>query len=234
MNSTVVVIAGAVAAFIYVLIGGSGPRKIAGASTANRGLPKWLAPLLIFVGCAVLIGGPLGILIGLAIAGGATVVLPTFESVAARRDRLSREKYLPLFVDLVAACLAAGVNTDDSLLAAARAVGPPLSNEIELAVISIRWGSDPIDVWASVGEIDGLRELAMALTRSLESGASLAELLPQLAHDARDRKRTRVEARTRTAGVRLMGPLGLMFLPAYILLGVVPVVASWASLILGM
>jgi hypothetical protein len=30
-----------------------------------------------------------------------------------------------------------------------------------------------------------------------------------------------------------MAPLGLTFLPAFILLGVVPVVASWATLLLG-
>ena len=197
-------------------------------------MPRWIAPLMIFVGSAFLVGGPGGILIGVVAAVGVTVTLPRFESVAARRDRLSREKNLPLFVDLVAACLAAGVTTDDSLIAAARAVGPPLSDEIEIAVTSIRWGANPRDVWASLGAFDGLRELSVALTRSLESGASLAELLPQLADDARDRKRTRVEARTRTAGVRLMGPLGLMFLPAFVLLGVVPVVASWAGVILGL
>jgi pilus assembly protein TadC len=233
MNALVIITALAVAAFIYVFLRTPSTRIRGQRPVANLGLPRWLAPLLIFAGCAVLIGGVSGVVIGVVVAMSATVALPKFESRATRRDRLSRESYLPLFVDLVAACLDAGVNTYDSLVAAAHAVEPPLRDEIERAVTSIRWGADPVDVWASIGEIDGLRELAKALTRSLESGASLAELLPQLAHDARDRKRTRVEARTRTAGVRLMGPLGLMFLPAFVLLGVVPVVASWATLILG-
>jgi hypothetical protein len=41
-----------------------------------------------------------------------------------------------------------------------------------------------------------------------------------------------VEARVRSAGVRLTAPLGLAFLPAFVLLGVVPVVAAWVTALL--
>ena len=189
----------------------------------SRALPSWLPPLLVLVGSSVLIGGALGIALGVLLAIASGFALPRFESAIGRRDRLARERQLPLFVDLVAACLSAGVPTDDALMAAGAAVGAP----------SIRWGAEPVRTWSSVQSIDGMGQLAGALVRSAESGAPLAELLPALAQDAREMRRARVEAKTRTAGVRLMAPLGLTFLPAFILLGVVPVVASWATLLLG-
>ncbi len=233
MTTVGFVTAAAVALVIVLLLPGD-PHPI-GRKRARWGLgiPRWLAPVVLFAGGAMLIGGGLGVLIGGAAGIAAAILLPRLESGQARRERLARQSCLPLFVELVAACLSAGVNTDDSLLVAAQAVGPPLEAEIGYAVTSIRWGADPRTVWRATARVDGLAELSRALERSLESGASLAELLPQLAHDVRDRERTQVEARTRTAGVRLMAPLGLMFLPAFVLLGVIPVIASWAGLILG-
>jgi pilus assembly protein TadC len=235
MTRSVVILAAAVALCIFLALDGpilrAGRRR--GHAAASQGLPTWIAPVLVFAGTTALIGGPMGLSMGVCAGMGVALALPRLESLSSRRQRISRDRSLPLFVDLVAACLAAGVNTEASLMAAAQAVGDPLRSEIEYAVTSIRWGADPLAIWASVGQIGGLQELSQALVRSLDSGASLAELLPALARDARERQRTRVEARTRTAGVRLMAPLGLMFLPAFVLLGVVPVVVSWANLILG-
>ena len=63
-------------------------------------------------------------------------------------------------------------------------------------------------------------------SRSADSGAALATLLPRVAADLRERRRSTVEIAVRGVGVRLTAPLGLAFLPAFVLLGVVPVVAA--------
>ena len=233
MTSSVMVAAVAVATLVFLLIPISPVAHTVAPTVSRRAVPGWAPPLLLFLGSAIAIGGPVGVVMGLLLGALARALIPRFESAAVRRDRLARERQLPLFIDLVAGCLSAGIATDDALLAAAKAVGEPLYAIVQTAVTSVRWGADPVATWRSVEAIDGLHEVAGALIRSVESGAPLAELLPQLAKDARDARRTRVEARTRTAGVRLMAPLGLMFLPAFVLLGVVPVVASWASLLLG-
>jgi pilus assembly protein TadC len=234
MTIVVMIASTAVALCIVLLIPASPSFPAARTKVERRSLPTWLPPLLLFAGSAIAIGGPIGVVTGVVLGVLARLVLPRFESASARRNRLARERQLPLFIDLLAACLSAGIVTDEALLAAAAAVGEPLAKIVETAVTSIRWGADPVATWRSVEAIDGLHEVAGALVRSVESGSPLAELLPQLARDARDARRTRMEARTRTAGVRLMAPLGLMFLPAFVLLGVVPVVASWASVLLGM
>lgn len=233
MTGAPLVVASCVFLLIIVVCPPATSRPRGPVRPRTRALPTWIPPLLLLVGSSVLIGGVFGVLTGLFLAAASSLVLPRFESTNARRDRLARERQLPLFVDLVAACLSAGVPTDDALLAASSAVGNPLSEIVSTAVTSIRWGADPIRTWSTVQAIDGMRELAGALIRSAESGAPLAELLPQLANDAREMRQARIEARTRTAGVRLMAPLGLTFLPAFVLLGIVPVVASWATLMLG-
>lgn len=233
MTGAPFVAAACVGLLILVVLPSASSRPHSPSRSGERVLPKWIPPLLVLVGSTMLIGGVVGVVTGLVLAAGSSLVLPRFESAKNRRERLARERQLPLFVDLVAACLSAGVPTDDALLAASSAVGDPLAEIVTTAVTSIRWGADPIRTWSSVQSIDGMRELSGALIRSADSGAPLGELLPALATDAREFRRSRIEARTRTAGVRLMAPLGLTFLPAFVLIGIVPVVASWATLMLG-
>ena len=50
--------------------------------------------------------------------------------------------------------------------------------------------------------------------------------MARLAVDLRRGARARVEARARAVGVRAALPLGLCLLPAFVLLGVVPLVAG--------
>ncbi|MCW2777557.1 MAG: hypothetical protein JWN17_1282, partial [Frankiales bacterium] len=51
----------------------------------------------------------------------------------------------------------------------------------------------------------------------------------RLAADARAEARSAAEQRARRAGVLAVAPLGLCFLPAFVLLGVVPVVVGLAG-----
>ncbi len=78
----------------------------------------------------------------------------------------------------------------------------------------------------------GAREIAAfarALHRTEESGARLAVTLGRLADQTRARQQERALAAARRAGVSAVAPLGLCFLPAFIALGVVPVVIGAGS-----
>ena len=69
--------------------------------------------------------------------------------------------------------------------------------------------------------------------RSASSGAALADGVAELAtsvrHDAADAARAAAER----ASVLIAGPLGLCYLPAFVCLGIVPVVAGLAGKVLG-
>ena len=54
-----------------------------------------------------------------------------------------------------------------------------------------------------------------------------------LAVDLRAAARTATDAEVRRAGVRILAPLGLCFLPAFVCLGVVPLVIGLAGNVLG-
>ena len=231
-------VAGLLAALaVWVLVGSPSSRRPRRASAerapVQRRVPSaFLASVAAGCGAALLLGGASGIVIGVLVGVGVRIGVPRLETGGRRRERESLERQAPLVVDLVAACLASGSPLEPALLAAATAVGEPARAVLVSAVASLQLGADPAVVWRDVASHEPLGGLARAVARSAETGAPLSDLLPRVAERARASHRARVEARVRTVSVRLTAPLGLAFLPAFVLLGVVPVVAAWVGVLL--
>lgn len=190
------------------------------------------AALVVGAGTAVVVGGIAGAASGAVAAVVTAVVLARLEPRARRRAREQVERTAPLALDLVAACLASGAPLDASVAAAAAAVGGPTGSLLLGAVSASRLGAAPSTAWREVAGEPVLAGLARAVVRAHDTGAPLGDVLPRLASSARSARRAAAEARVRTAAVRLTAPLGLAFLPAFVLLGVVPVVASWVGALL--
>jgi Flp pilus assembly protein TadB len=229
------VLAAALAA--WVLVGAQASMRLSGPSRPRippgRRIPSALiASLAAGGGAALLVGGLPGVALGLLLGIGLRIGLPRVETAGRRREREQLERQAPLVVDLVAACLASGSPLEPALVAAATAVGPPARAVLVSAVTALQLGADPAVVWRDVARHEPLGGLARAVARSAETGAPLSDLLPRVAERARASHRARVEARVRTVSVRLTAPLGLAFLPAFVLLGVVPVVAAWVGVLL--
>jgi pilus assembly protein TadC len=68
--------------------------------------------------------------------------------------------------------------------------------------------------------------------RSSRSGAAFAGAVAELAAQRRLALEDRAVAAAERAGVLISGPLGLCFLPAFLCLGIVPVVVGLASRVL--
>ncbi len=90
-------------------------------------------------------------------------------------------------------------------------------------------GADPQQAWQPALECPDTARLARVARRSGRSGAALAAALAALATEVRAGARERSEARAQRAGVLITGPLGLCFLPAFLVIGVVPVVVGLAG-----
>jgi hypothetical protein len=76
---------------------------------------------------------------------------------------------------------------------------------------------------------DGVADpLIRAFERSQRTGAALAEECARVAADLRAEEFGRIQQSARSVGVRAVFPLMGCFLPAFVLLGVVPVVAALA------
>lgn len=179
--------------------------------------------------CAMLLGGPVGWAAGLLVAIGCARFLARLEprSVRERRARIVAE--LPLAIDLLAACLRGGGAWHESVEAVASALGGPLGAELSHVAARIRLGADPAAEWSALARDPVLGPLGRAAARAVSGGAPVAATLARLARDQRRVARAMAATRARTAGVRAVAPLGLCFLPAFILLGIVPAVAGIAA-----
>ena len=153
--------------------------------------------------------------------GGPTADLPSSE--------------VPPLLDLLAACLAAGSTLDAAVAAAAGAVGGPAAAGLRQVVAARAMGLSPDDAVA-VGFPSAPECLTAAgrlLARSETAGASPVDGLGRLAEAERQALRVHAAAEARTVGVLVVLPLGLFFLPAFVVVGVVPLVAGVATSLWG-
>lgn len=179
------------------------------------------------VGVAVLVGGLVGVLLGAGAAAAAVTVLHRLEPAAVRRRRERVAADLPTAVDLLGACLCAGRPPADALPTVAGAIGGPLADDLRVVTVRLELGADPVAVWRELGTHAGpLAALGRTMARSLQTGAPMADGLRLLASDLRSRRRAAAEQQAHSVGVRAAAPLGLCFLPAFVLIGIVPAVAA--------
>lgn len=131
--------------------------------------------------------------------------------------------------DLLAACLRAGLPVP----AAVRSIAADLPGDGSVALCRtaelIALGADPGEAWESALHCPETAPLARGARRSARSGMALADITDALAAEVRARAGDAAEARAQRAAVLVAGPLGLCFLPAFLCLGVVPVVIGLAS-----
>lgn len=202
--------------------------RIASSAWAGRATGGLVASLVL--------AGRSDLAVPLAVAG-AAVLLPARRRAVglARRDaRVARD--LPRVADLMATCLHAGVAPADAVVIVSDAVGGPVRDALLPVASAVRLGVDPAAAWGELTvrqSAEPLRRLSRAFARAAASGAPLAETLSGVAEDERERLRWDAEAAARRAGVRVVGPLAVCFLPAFLLLGVVPVVVGIASEVTG-
>ena len=176
---------------------------------------------------ALLVGSALGVLLGTVVAPLAWRWLTRLEPAADRRHREQLEAGLPLVVDLMAACLRSGQAPESALAAVSASLEPgPLRAETAAVVARLRLGGDPTSIWRTVGRHPQLGPLGRTVARALEGGAAVSDAMDDLAQELRRTRRAEVQARARSVGARAAAPLGLCLLPAFVLVGIVPVVAG--------
>jgi pilus assembly protein TadC len=210
--------------------GGRGDRPAIG-----RPLPAWAwRPVAGAAFGAVLAGHGLAAAV-LAVAAGALAgpARRATRRTAAERARAVRD--LTRAADLLGVCLEAGSTLPDALRTVADVLpeAGSVAARLRSAAALLQVGGDPADVAADGPGDDPARRLLRTVARAARTGAALTEALRDLADEERDRARWAALERARRAGVRAVGPLAACFLPAFVLVGVVPVVVGVAGTVLG-
>lgn len=188
-----------------------------------------LRPLLCLVAAAgawAMVGGPFGVAAAVAGAVAVWVVLARTENPAVVRRREELLEDLPTGVDLLGACLDAGAAPESALVSVSRALAGPVGEEFLAIHHRLEVGVDPGQVWRSVAGHPQLAPLGRAVGRAHETGAPIGQAVHRLAEELRDRARAEVETRARSIEVKAAAPLGLCLLPAFVVLGVVPMVVG--------
>jgi Flp pilus assembly protein TadB len=183
------------------------------------------------VGGVTIVGGTVGWLLGAAGFGVVWTLVGRAEPRDVRRDRELARQQLPHVVLLLAAVLRGGGSVAQALGQISRALPGPATAALRLAEGRLRVGAPADEVWADLAGDPALGSLGRALARSEASGASVADTVARLSEDLGRHHRAEVEDLARSVGVKAAVPLGVCLLPAFLLVGIVPVVvASLAAL----
>ncbi|MEU7133093.1 type II secretion system F family protein [Streptomyces sp. NPDC046261] len=208
---------------------GGGPAGWLRSAVAARGGRPAVA-----VGVAALVlvafaGGAVGCVVGLAAAYGVWHRRRKAERAGTEVSAEEVGCQLPLAADLLAACLAAGAGPREAAEAVGGSLGGPVGERLAQAAAEVRLGGDPGTAWGRLGSLPGAAGTARCLERAQATGVPAVEPMARLAAQLRGAQARTAGIRARRAGVLATAPLGLCFLPAFLTVGVVPVVIGLAD-----
>nr|WP_241836628.1 type II secretion system F family protein [Streptomyces sp. CB01249] len=211
----------------------SGPRV--GRMVSVGPVRQWVVLSAVVLTGWFLVGGLAGWAVGLVSACGARrwqrqrlghASLLAAESKARTAETV---RQLPMAADLLAACLSAGAGPVEAAQAVGESLGGPVGDQLARTAAEIRLGGDPAVAWGRFGGIPGAAALAGCLDRAGSTGAPAAEPVARIAEALRAERARAAVARAQRAAVMVTAPVGLCFLPAFLAVGVAPVVIGLAG-----
>ncbi|MFJ4617355.1 type II secretion system F family protein [Streptomyces sp. NPDC088812] len=200
---------------------------------------RWLPEVAVLGAGWVMGGGAVGLALGVTGAVGLgwwrhrqRAAAPV-DAVGARVGARVAARQLPLAADLLAACIAAGAGPVIAAQAVGEALGGPVGDGLARGAAEVRLGGEPATAWRRLAAAPGAAALARLLERADVTGLPAAAPVARLAADARAEWARTGTARARRAAVMVTAPVGLCFLPAFIAVGIAPVVIGLAGGALG-
>jgi Flp pilus assembly protein TadB len=205
------------------------PAQVVSASRGDRdwlrhGRPLWV--VLAGIAAAAFLGGTAGLAAAPLAATVTWLVIERSEPAQLRHERDLARRDLPHVVGLLADALRSGQPPDEALAVVAAALPGPAAARLAGVVARLRLGVDPVQVWADLAADPSLGPLGRALARAHRTGAPVVPAVERLADELARSARAEIEDRARAVGVKAAVPLGLCLLPAFVLIGIVPVVAG--------
>lgn len=129
-------------------------------------------------------------------------------------------------VELLAVCLEAGAPMRHALDVVGEVSGGHVATVLGKVSGPLALGVTEEQSWRELVDDGMWGPVARDIARSARSGTSLVEVLRVHAFEARLQAKERALKIARTAGVRSVVPLMACFLPAFVLVGVVPIIAG--------
>lgn len=205
--------------------GSAAPRRIDPRAAARP--VTALAALCLAVVVHPAVAVPVGLVLWWLLPALAARLETTDEAVRLR----ALAAQLPLAAGLLSACLWSGASLTRSLAVVADSVPEPGHSVLSAAARTAQLGGTGQEIAAVLARSGdpGWLSLGTAIVRSTTTGAPLADLLATKADTALQDWFSVAAVRARSAAVRCVLPLALCYLPAFLLLGVAPLVAGFLS-----
>lgn len=206
-----------------------------GGELGHRRVCEMGAALGVGAFAVVVVGGVAGWLLAGAGAWGVTRWIRRREATGSGAERgaaRAEAEELPLAAELLAACLAAGSSPAQAADAVGRSVCGPLGARLIRTSIELRLGAEPATAWGHFASLPGSEAFVAAMARAGTVGVPAVDQVTRLTGELRARRGREASARARRAAVLVTGPLGLCFLPAFLAVGVAPVVMGLADSLL--
>ncbi|MGH3623332.1 MAG: type II secretion system F family protein [Sciscionella sp.] len=202
-----------------------------GSDTARAWLVPAVAGLALGLLAGTLSGPPLGFGLGPLVGGCGLLAARKLlgGSAAVRRRKPVEPLRVAAAWDLLAACLSCGMPVPTAVRAVATGMPGAAATALTRTAELIALGADPVEAWAPALEDPATADLARGARRTARSGTALAGVAKGLAAQVRGSADDTAEAHAQRAAVLVSGPLALCFLPAFLCLGVVPVVIGLAE-----
>ena len=155
---------------------------------------------------------------------------PTFAlGSATKKRKLSVQCEIPDFLDAIATAVSAGVALNAAMLSAVEISRGPLGDEFRATLADIRMGrgrAEAMKAMASRVNQSDLSQLITAIVQSEQVGGNIAQVLEELASEARNRRFTRAEELAAVLPLKMTIPMAFFLLPALFTMIFAPVAAG--------
>ena len=218
----------------------SDPALIAGSGLSACLKEEQLPAIrLLFAAGGMLLGSLLGLLSGsvgsclMLLAGGALLgwrspLWLLQDERKRRRESCTRE--LPEMLDILALCIGAGMSFDAALEAYWSHYDSPLSRECRTCHLDYFQGGmdrkQALDGLARRVGTQGMERFTILAAQALRFGSAMERMLKELASELREARRKDVQEKVGKAPVRMLLPMGLLILPAMLILMLGPAVLN--------
>jgi pilus assembly protein TadC len=132
-------------------------------------------------------------------------------------------------LDLLATALEAGLPMAQAISAVTEVEQAFPADLLREVATLLALGAPPDEAWRPFAVRSELAAVAAAAVRSAIGGARVADAARETAQQLRDAARASAERAAARAGVAMTAPLALCFLPAFLCLGLIPVVIGLVS-----
>lgn len=226
----------AVAAWLIVLPAGESRTK------SRKRSPAWLAPrsgapapevrvvASLAAGCGVMAAVSWSFPVAVVVAGAAGAVVwwgsGRLESSAHRREEQRRAAQLPETLMMLSSAMEAGLPLRSAVTTVAESLDGPCAEDLRRLASSLAAGVPDSKAWSVLASAPVWRDPAQDVSRAVDSGEGVSELLSAHAAQLQIAAAEQAGKKARKAGVDAIGPLVCCHLPAFLLVGVVPIIAG--------